>query len=274
MIFLRYLRILMNMKEIAVSENETLEHFSKIASKYRILRTTDLEPILHIKNKLNGKSGISMADVGCGDGRYSLELLRCLGDKCYLHCIDSNENMLKHLKDYLTEQNQMNFCVRLGDANKLPIENDSMDCIVTFNAIHHFNIQRFFGEVVECLNDNGHLFIYTRLRNQNSRNIWGQHFPLFSDMENRLYELDELKNHLQESDMKLHSTKVFGYHRTSSLNNLVEKARNNHYSTFALYSEDTFEESLQTFQQNIRNNFDDLEEIKWYDENILLEIRT
>jgi len=57
------------------------------------------------------------------------------------------------------------------------------------------------------------------------------------------------------------------------MSNLVEKARNHHYSTFALYSEDTFEESMQTFMQNIRNNLDDLEEIKWQDENILLEIR-
>ena len=95
-----------------------------------------------------------MADVGCGDGRYSLELLKCLGDKCYLHCIDSNENMLKNLKDYFTEKNAMNFCVRRGNANKLPLENDSMDCIVTFNAIHHFDIQRFLEEVFGSLKDN------------------------------------------------------------------------------------------------------------------------
>ncbi len=260
-------------KEIAVSESLIQRHFSEIASKYRILRTTDSEPILRIKNQLNGKSEINMADVGCGDGRYSAELLRALGDKCYLHCIDSNEDMLMYLKDYLTEQNTMNFCVRPGDANRLPLENDSMDCIVTFNAIHHFDIAKFLGETFECLKEDGHLFIYTRLRNQNSRNIWGQHFPLFIEMENRLYEFDELKHHIQEADMKIHSTKVFGYLRTSSLSKLVEKACNSHYSTFALYSEDTFEESMQTFKQNIRNKFDDLEEIKWQDENILLEIR-
>ncbi len=45
------------------------------------------------------------------------------------------------------------------------------------------------------------------------------------------------------------------------------------YSTFTLYSSDTFEESLETFKQNIRNNFDDLEKIQWQDENILLQIR-
>ncbi|KAG2476380.1 MAG: Demethylmenaquinone methyltransferase protein [Nitrosopumilales archaeon] len=262
----------MNVKEIAISEKEIHKHFSKIASKYRSLRTTDLEPILHIKNKLNGKSGISIADVGCGDGRYSLELLRCLGDNCYIHCIDSNENMLEHLKDYLTEQNAMNFCVKPGDANKLPLENDSMDCIVTFNAIHHFDIQKFLGEVLRSLKDDGSLFIYTRLKNQNSRSIWGKHFPLFTKMENRLYEFDELKSHIREADMKIYSTKVFGYHRTSSLERLVEQARNKHYSTFEFY-DGTFGNHLDEFRKNILKNYEDMDNVTWQDENILLEIR-
>jgi len=262
----------MNVKEIAISEKEIHKHFSKIASKYRSLRTTDLEPILHIKNKLNGKSGISIADVGCGDGRYSLELLRYLGDNCYIHCIDSNENMLEHLKDYLTEQNAMNFCVKPGDANKLPLENDSMDCIVTFNAIHLFDIQKFLGEVLRSLKDDGHLFIYTRLRNQNSRSIWGLYFPLFSGMENRLYELDELKSHIQEADMRIHSTKIFGYHRASSLERLLEQAKNKHYSTFELY-DGIFGDYLDEFRKNIQNNYEDWDNVTWQDENILIEIR-
>ena len=249
------------------------DHFSAIASKYRNVRTLDAKPILHIKNILKEKPKISMADIGCGDGRYSQELLKCLGDKCYLHCIDSNEKMLTYLENYLIEQNATNFCVRPGNADKLPLENNSMDCIVSFNAIHHFDIQRFLAEALGCLKNDGHLFIYTRLRNQNSRNIWGQYFPLFTEMENRLYELDELEKHIQNADMSIHSTKVFGYSRTSSLDRLVHQAQNNHYSTFTLYDKETFDESLEAFQQNIKKNFGDLGQIKWYDENILLEIR-
>ena len=249
------------------------DHFSAIASKYRNVRTLDAKPILHIKNILKEKPKISMADIGCGDGRYSLELLKCLGDKCYLHCIDYNEKMLTYLENYLIEQNATNFCVRPGNADKLPLENNSMDCIVSFNAIHHFDIQRFLAEALGCLKNDGHLFIYTRLRNQNSRNIWGQYFPLFTEMENRLYELDELEKHIQNADMSIHSTKVFGYSRTSSLDRLVHQAQNNHYSTFTLYDKETFDESLEAFQQNIKKNFGDLGQIKWYDENILLEIR-
>ncbi len=248
-------------------------HFSDIASKYRSVRTLDTKPILHIKDKLKEKSKINMADIGCGDGRYALEFLRCFDDSFYLHCVDYNEKMLISLEDYLLEQNTTNFCVRQGDAYCLPLDNDSIDCIVTFNAIHHFDVPKFLSESLRSLKDDGHLFIYTRLRNQNSRSIWGEHFPLFAEREDRLYELDELEQHIQNADMNIHSTRVFGYSRTSSLDRLVHQAQNNHYSTFALYDKETFDESLEIFQQNIKNNFDDLEQIKWHDENILLEIR-
>jgi ubiquinone/menaquinone biosynthesis C-methylase UbiE len=214
-----------------------------------------------------------MADVGCGDGRYSLEFLKRFDDSFYIHCVDYNQNMLESLEKYLAEQNVTNFCTRQGDANRLPLDSNSMDCIVTFNAIHHFDVPKFLSESLRALKDDGHLFIYTRLRSQNSKSIWGEHFPLFSEMETRLYEIDELERHIQEADMQIHSTRVFGHDRTSSLDRLVTQAENNHYSTFALYDKKIFSESLKTFQQNIKNNFDDLEQIKWTDENILIEIR-
>jgi ubiquinone/menaquinone biosynthesis C-methylase UbiE len=261
----------MEMKTETIFEGVN-SHFSEIAPKYKGLRTTDLDPIEHIVNHLRKKSGITMTDVGCGDGRYSIELLKSLDDDSYLHCIDYNEDMIKYLKSYLQDNNILNFCARPGNANKLPLENDSMDCIVTFNAIHHFDLQRFLAEVYECLKEDGHAFIYTRLRNQNSRNIWGQYFPLFAEIEDRLFEFDELKYAVKKADMKIDHTKVFGHNRTSDLNSLVNKAKNNHYSTFTLYSKDEFGKSLEKFKQNIRNNFDDLEKIQWQDENILLEI--
>ena len=193
-------------------------------------------------------------------------------DDCYLHCIDYNESMLKHLNTYLIDNNFSNFCVKQGNADKLPLENDSMDYIVTFNAIHHFDIQKFLAEVQRSLKEEGKAFIYTRLRNQNSRNIWGQHFPLFTDTENRLFEFDELQYAVKKADMKIVNTRVFGHDRTSNLSSLVKKAKSNHYSTFALYDKDEFKKSSETFEQNIRDNFEDLENIRWQDENILLEI--
>jgi hypothetical protein len=54
---------------------------------------------------------------------------------------------------------------------------NSLDAMVTFNAIHHFILSDFLGETSRVLQDNGHLFICTRLRSQNERDIWGRFFP-------------------------------------------------------------------------------------------------
>ena len=253
------------------SENNSNDHFSKIASKYKELRTTDTDHIRYIKKILDKKTKMNIADVGCGDGRYSLEILKSF-ENCYLHCIDFNENMIQHLKKYLGEKKFTNFSASAGDAGKLLLENNSMDGIMTFNAIHHFDLAKFFSESHEILKDDGKLIVYTRLRNQNCRNIWGEYFPLFGDMENRLYHLNELEEYAENADMKIKSTRVFGHARTSTLERLVHQAKNHHYSTFSLYDEDTFEESLGIFQKNIQKNYSDLEQITWNDENILLEI--
>lgn len=258
-------------QDLLVSENNANDHFSKIASNYKELRTTDVDHIEYIKKLLDKKSNIDIADVGCGDGRYSLEILKSF-ENCYLHCIDFNENMIEHLKNYLTKKKFTNFCARAGDARKLSLENDSMDSIMTFNAIHHFDLDKFFSESNEILKDDGQLIIYTRLRNQNYKSIWGKYFPLFGDMETRLYELNELKECAENADLKIKSTRVFGHVRTSSLERLVQQAKGNHYSTFALYDEETFDESLEIFQKNMQKNFSNLEQITWHDENILLEI--
>jgi len=108
------------------------------------------------------------------------------------------------------------------------------------------------SESLRALKDEGHLFIYARLRNQNARNNWGEYFPLFVETEDRLYELDELEQYIQNADMNIHSTSVFGYSRTSSLDRLTRQVQNNHYSTFALYDKETFDESLEIFQQTSR----------------------
>lgn len=249
-------------------------HFSRIAHKYRVLRITDLEPILFIKKELQKLPKIKAADVGCGDGGCDAKLFQYLGDRLYLHCIDDNLKMLKQLEGYFDQHGIKNFQIREAPAKDLPIEDDSLDCIFTFNAIHHFKLLRFLKEASRVLKNNGYLFIYTRLRSQNSRNIWGKYFPLFNQKETRLYELNELKEILRKiSKLKIQSVEYFKYKRVSNLDWLVKQAQNHHYSTFNLYTEKEFAQSFEKFKQNLQLHFRDLKNIEWFDENILLVIR-
>ncbi|MEE8358576.1 MAG: class I SAM-dependent methyltransferase [Candidatus Hydrothermarchaeales archaeon] len=249
-------------------------HFTRVAQQYRDLRTTDPEPPLYIKKKLTGSKKIEAADVGCGDGRYNLELFKCLGDRLNLSCIDANPDMLKQLHSYLAYHKIENFQTKKAYAENLPIEESSLDCIFTFNAIHHFDLTGFLEEASRVLKDNGHLFVYTRLKNQNSRNIWGKHFPKFSQKETRLYEMKELNEQIEKApDLKLQNLEQFKYRRISNIERLVQQAENHHYSTFSLYNREELKDSIEQFRQNIKQEFNGQKDISWFDENIMLVMR-
>lgn len=249
-------------------------HFSRVATSYRQARTTDLEPIVLISNILKGLSEVKAADVGCGTGRYDLLLFQHLNN-LHLTCIDINESMQKQVLNYLTSQGITNFKTIKSNANDIPLEDNSMDCIFTFNAIHHFDFVKFIEKSGKVIKKDGKIFIYTRLRSQNARGIWGQHFPLFSEKETRLYELAEMEQWVQSSDLlRLETVKRFRYKRQATIEHLVEKVQTRHYSTFSLYEKDELVEALKTFQENIRSQFQDTNQIEWFDENILLVLKS
>ncbi|MCL0079616.1 hypothetical protein M1O18_01740, partial [Dehalococcoidia bacterium] len=137
-----------------------------------------------------------------------------------------------------------------------------------------FDFVRFMEKMSRVLKSGGRIFIYTRLRSQNARNIWGRHFPLFLEKENRLHELHEIEEMLKLiPPLVVESVKRFRYWRNSTLSRLVNQARNGHYSTFSLYRRDEFEAALQAFCDNIIDNFSSSEKVGWFDENVLLVVR-
>jgi len=248
-------------------------HFSQIAKKYRHVRTTDIEPIIHIKNTIGNLSQVRGADIGCGDGRYDLLLLQHI-DNLHLTCIDINEEMLQEASRYLKSHGISSFVTLKADANDFHLEDGSMDCIFTFNAIHHFDVRNFFENTGRALRKDGLIFIYTRLRSQNERGIWGRYFPMFMEKEKRLFELDEMQEIIESSgSLSLREAKTFRYKRNNSLDGLIEKVQSRHYSTFSLYSDDELRVSIDGFKENIRRNFSDTSNIEWYDENILFILR-
>lgn len=249
------------------------EHFHSVAPKYRKLRTTDDGPITFIANKLKGMESILAADIGCGGGRYSLKLAQHLGKKSHIFCVDSSAQMMSQIGRHFAEQKECNFTPLLADSHRIPLRTDSMDCVVSFNAIHHFSLSDFLRESSRILKNNGKLFVYTRLQDQNARTIWGMHFPSFVKKEYRLYELEEIKSAFEmDPNLNIHSVKMFEHHRVFPLEKLVEQAKNHHYSTFRFYGRAEFRRALHRFVQNILNHYDDLDKITWKDQNALLVV--
>jgi len=213
-------------------------------------------------------SNIVAADIGCGDGRYSIKLIEKLRNRLSLTCVDNNYEMLQQISKI--SSNFQNLQTKQAPAEKLPFDDNSLDCIFSFNAIHHFKINEFAKECNRVLKNNGLLFIYTRLKEQNESNIWGKFFPDFSKKENRLFDNHSLTERISsQTSLNLKSTESFQHDRSSDIRTLVSKAEKQHYSTFSLYTVSEFEKSLGKFKQNIYQNFNNPENIQWVDENTM-----
>lgn len=255
------------MKGIMPGNPAMYEHFSQVASSYRHIRQTDLEPILFITELLKECPQVNAADVGCGAGRYDLLLLQHVNN-LHLTCIDVNESMLEQVADYLTQHQCLHFTTLRADGNEIPLEDHSLDCVLTFNAIHHFDLIQFIRNAARVVKADGNIFIYTRLRSQNAGNIWGRYFPLFLEKETRLYELDEIEEAVRSVDgVKVQQVKPFRYQRKATIQQLVERVHAKHYSTFSLYTDEELNDALAVFQADLKNAFHDT--IEWTDENTL-----
>lgn len=246
------------------------DHFTEVAPVYREIRTTDLEPILYIRDRFEGQKGIRAVDVGCGAGRYDLLLLQQLPG-LQLTCVDINESMLAEATRYLRQHGMEAFETICTDIGELSLPANSVDFVFTFNAIHHFDAAEFLEKAAARLRDGGYVFIYTRLRNQNSRNIWGRFFPDFSRKETRLYDLGQFEAWGEAAaSLVLESIESFQFERVATMEQLVHVAEQKHYSTFSLYKDDEFSKAIAGFRTNLQTHHDDLNHIEWFDEYAMI----
>lgn len=252
---------------------EMYKHFLELSATYNQVRTTDPEPVHYVREVLEHREHIRGADVGCGAGRYDLLLLREL-PSLHLTCCDVNEGMLDETARYLNANGASNFQTLRVDASDLRLPVCALDCVFSFNAIHHFDPVVFLERAAKALRSDGYVFVYTRLRSQNARNIWGRFFPRFHDKEDRLYDLSEVEGWAEHLEfLHLEAIRFFRFRRTASLAQLLDKARKKHYSTFSLYAPAEFSRAMEEFQHRLEDHFEDVARIHWVDENVMLVFR-
>ena len=222
---------------------------------------------------LAGLSAVTAADVGCGTGRYTIELMRRLGEKLFVYFIDCSKDMLAQLRVALDLLDIAGFDILRSRAERLPLPDGSLDCMLAFNAIHHFDLTRFFREALRTVRPGGLLFIYTRFRDQNARGIWGEYFPGFAEKEKRLYDEEHLTQTIGSAEgLLVRDLTHFSFRRAATLDCLIHRARNKHYSTFCFYEPDELERAIEGFGANLKEKFGAFETLEWVDENVMITV--
>lgn len=102
-------------------------------------------------------------DIGCGTGNIllKLELMGCDN----LYGLDISKKMAEYCKQNSTNSIDM----IVGDAEKMPIKNSSLDLIVCSSALHHFpNYISALNEIHRVLENGGEAFLLYE-KNKNGR---------------------------------------------------------------------------------------------------------
>ncbi len=234
--------------------HSTSYHFDRVASDYAQVRDTDPHVVETIIDNLpQHDRPIDVADVGCGTGRYTSILVKRCDRRLRLLCCDYSGAMLAECSNRMNREfplKEIHYC-RVC-ANDLPFSDARLDAVLTFNAAHHFDLDRFVTNASHVLRPGGLLSIYTRTPEQNARTIWGQYFPGFTQRETRLYCCKRLEEAiLCVSSLELEGLREFEFVRLESRESLLNRARHFHYSTFALYPREHFNRAMAVFAQRL-----------------------
>jgi len=257
----------------ASADGSLAQHFSKLAHRYDALRITDALPVEMVVTALEQRPTVVAADVGCGTGRYAISLMRAMGNRLSLHLVECNLRMIAQLRANLAREGVRGCPIHRARAEELPAALKGADCLLAFNAVHHFDLSLFLREAVKTLRPGGLLFIYTRFRDQNRRGIWGQFFPGFADREDRLYEEAAMRTAIDDTPgLTLCETSALAFQRSATLEILADRARSKHYSTFSYYTAAELEAAVELFQERLTRQFGSGGAVEWVDENTMLMI--
>lgn len=240
-----------------------IRHFARVAPQYRRVRELDVRMVYRVAEILRdlaqGDRPLALVDVGAGTGRYMEAVIGVLAARMALLPLavayDATPQMLG-VRAAAPSLASRPLTGVTGLAEHLPFTAQSFDALLTFNAVHHFDLGAFLTEAARVLRPSGKMLLYTRTPEQNRTTIWGRFFPQFAERETRLYSEATLQDALDRCS-------AFGmvefvptlWTLRTSLSRLLEQARGISYSTFLFYRRREFEAALRTFEKRVRAHF-------------------
>lgn len=241
----------------------SLKHYDSISKNFEEnwFFTEDYFPTLcaELTNKLSLKNGDKFADLGCGTGNYTAEIIRRSGCELnYILGVDFSEQMIEQFT--------------LRGANYKGISSDlesfasstelQFDKILLKEVIHHIkNNKKFYSELNNILNTSGEALIVTRPQETN--------FPFFDKAlkffsENQISKSNIINSlHNAEFSTDVSEVKI---NISISKKQLFKMIKNRFMSTFNNFTDDEIELGIEEVNQK----FAESDTIEFYDELIFI----
>lgn len=142
--------------------------------------------------------GSTIVDLGTGPGLLSIEICRLL-PQAKIIGVDLSSEMLDIARKNAHEAGVSDYETRLGRAEEMPIESDSVNLVVTQSSLHEWeNPQKGFSEIFRVLKPGGGLILKDYNRGWLSK--WKRNlFKFFHDLEMFRFTLEEVVDLLREA---------------------------------------------------------------------------
>ena len=106
------------------------------------------------------KEGMTVLDVGCGPGLFSIEMAKMVGESGRVIAADLQEGMLQKLRDKIKgTELEGRFTLHKCEEDKTGVS-ENVDFILLFYMVHEVpKKEDFFNEIVNILKPDGQIFI-------------------------------------------------------------------------------------------------------------------
>ena len=102
-------------------------------------RLNRLQPPDQVMDAIGVKAGMTVAEIGAGQGRYVVQLAVRVGENGQVYAEDINQRSLNYLEDRCERGGLKNVTAILGDVTDPKLPENTLDLIFIISAYHHFD---------------------------------------------------------------------------------------------------------------------------------------
>ena len=226
------------------------DSFNQMAPIYDMYRGVDAQVLEYLSRRVKARTsgrGQALLDIGCGTGRYSIQLAEAYG--LQLTGVDVSEKMLNQA----SEKHPSGVWL-LKPIEEAGFGDGSFDFILMSYVIHHLkNYPRTLSDCNRYLRPSGALFIVTDSHEQFRNSYYDRLVPRILEIDlNRFPDIATLCGKLTRIGFKVDVTELSKRNTVSCIRDvedIVEKIRRRYVSTLTYLTDDELETGARRVEE-------------------------
>ena len=233
-----------------MDSRESFRQMAVIYDKHRGLDDQVLDVLIkEIQEITSEQEIISLLDVGCGTGTYSIALANVLGLE--FTGVDVSEEMLEQARSKCPEGKWL-----LLDIEAADFDEESFDVVLISYVVHHIDYVKTFPKVYRLLKKpQGKLLIVTDDHDQFHNSLYHQYIPRLMEIDlNRFPSVDALTNLLQNFgfDVSIRKTLREGcISGEDDVKRLIGRGRDRYFSTLTLLTDEELHDGFAEMERGL-----------------------